>query len=100
MATQFRVVTKAEAHKLIDDVPGDMVMILTLDKLIGISDNGRYIKKHKGKRIINKASTITLSTSFPIATLDLCNLKDLFGRIDGRISKSILLADIKFNHLE
>lgn len=38
MKTQFKFVTKEEAHKMIDNVPGNNVLILTYDKRIGCSN--------------------------------------------------------------
>lgn len=49
---QFRIVSKEEAHKLIDDVPGNKVMILSYDSVIGISNYRKFIKKKKGKSLL------------------------------------------------
>ena len=49
MERQLRFVSKEEAHKLIDESPGDNVFILTYDGIIGMSDNGRYVKKKRSK---------------------------------------------------
>ena len=44
MDTQLRYVTKEELHKMIDEMPGDELMVLTYKKDIGISDNGKMLK--------------------------------------------------------
>lgn len=82
---QFRIVSKEEAHKLIDDVPGNKVMILSYDSMIGISNYRKFIKKKKGKKLIDKFSIIILSESNPVITLNLHRL-DL-----KNISKCIIL---------
>lgn len=67
----IRVVSKEEAHKLIDAEPGNKIMILSFVKESGISDNGKFLKKKKCKNIVEKSGTIILSSSFPIMKLDL-----------------------------
>lgn len=71
METQLKFVTKEEAHKLIDDIPGNGVMILTYKDDIGISDCGKYTKKKKGKRFVDKANILVLKSNSPIMTLNL-----------------------------
>ena len=68
------MVTKEDAHKLIDSIPGDGVFILTYSMKTGISDNGKYIKKKKGNKYVDKAKTVVLSKS-KVTTL---NLHDKF----------------------
>lgn len=70
MGTQLSFMSKEEAHKLIDSIPGDGVFILTYSMKTGISDNGKYIKKKKGNRMVDKAKVIVLSRS-QITTLNL-----------------------------
>lgn len=70
METQLRHVTKEEAHRLIDSIQGDSVYVLTYDQSIGISDNGRLIKKKKSKKFVDKAKGLVLSQS-RITTLNL-----------------------------
>lgn len=86
---QFRIVSKEEAHKLIDDVPGNKVMILSYDSVIGISNYRKFIKKKKGKKLVDKYSIIILSESNPVITLNLHRL-DL-----KNISKCIILPKIE-----
>lgn len=71
METQLRIVTKEEAHRFIDAVPGNTVMMLTYNVMHGISDHGRHIRKKKGRRLANKASTIILCKNDPVITLNL-----------------------------
>ena len=71
---QFRIVSKEEAHKLIDEVPGNKVMVLSYNNLIGISNYRKYIKKKKGKKLVDKYSIIILSESNPVITLNLHRL--------------------------
>ena len=101
METQLRYVSKKEAYEIIDEMPEDMVMILTFNKSIGLSDNGNFIKKNKSKKIIKKAETIILSVSDPICTLGLHNcVSDILGRNKENIVKTILLNNIKPKQLE
>lgn len=89
METQLRYVTKTEAHKMIDDHPGSRIMVIAFDKVLGLSDKGLFIKKGKGKRMVNKASLLVLSSSSdPIVKLDIHNK---FDYTTERIVKSILL---------
>lgn len=74
MEAQLSFMTKEDAHKLIDSIPGDGVFILTYSMKAGISDNGKYIKKKKGNKYVDKAKTVVLSKS-KITTL---NLHDKF----------------------
>ena len=101
METQLRYVSKEEAHKLIDEMPEDGVMLLTYNKSVGLSDNGKFIRKNKSKKFISKAETIILSVSEPISTLDLHNcVFDILGRNRENIIKTILLTNIKPKLLE
>ena len=86
---QFRIVSKEEAHKLIDEVPGNKVMVLSYNNLIGISNYRKCIKKKKGKKLVDKYSIIILSESNPVITLNLHRL-DL-----KNISKCIILPKIE-----
>ncbi len=74
MGTQLKFVTKEEAHQIIDSMPGDGVFMLTYNKEIGKSDNGKYIKKRKGNKLVDKAKVLVLSQN-KITTL---NLHDIF----------------------
>lgn len=96
METQLRFVSKEEAHRLIDQAPGTGIMILTYNNNIGISDNGKFIKKRCGKRMVDKASVLVLAESNPVITLNLHgNFFGDFSRYDKEIiDKSILLAKL------
>ena len=74
METQLSFMTKEDAHKYIDSIPGDGVFVLTYSEKTGKSDNGKYIKKKKGNKYVDKAKTVVLSKS-KITTL---NLHDKF----------------------
>lgn len=97
MGTQLRFVTKEEAHRLIDETPGTGVMILTYDNSVGISDSGKFIRKKRGKKMVDKASVLVLAESNPVITLNLHGkyFSD-FSRYDKEnIDKSILLAKLE-----
>lgn len=70
MQTQLSFVTKEEAHRLIDSIEGDGIFVLTYNANKGISDNGRYVKKKKGNKYVDKAKVLVLSKS-QIMTLNL-----------------------------
>ena len=74
MEAQLRFMTKEEAHKLIDSIPGDGAFIITYDSRVGKSDTGKYIKKKASNKLVDKAKVLVLSTS-QITTL---NLHDIF----------------------
>lgn len=74
MEAQLRFMTKEEAHKLIDSIPGDGTFVLTYDSKIGKSDTGKYIKKKASNKLVDKAKVLVLSQS-QITTL---NLHDIF----------------------
>lgn len=86
---QLRIVSKEEAHKLIDEAPGNSVLVLTYDEVIGLSDYGKYIKKRKGKKLIDKSQILVLSENNPVTTLNLHRL-DL-----KNISKSIIIPKLE-----
>ncbi len=97
METQLKLVSKEEAHRLIDEVPGDTIMILTYNSKIGISDTGRYVKKKKGITMVDKASVLVLAENNPVRTLNL-HSKCLSGfscYINEKIDKSILLPKLE-----
>ncbi len=96
METQLRMVSKEEAHRLIDEAPGNVIMILTYNRKFGISDTGKYIKKKKGRILIDKASVLVLAENNPIMTLNLHNqcLSDFSCYRRERIDKSILLPKL------
>lgn len=96
MGKQYRIVTKEEAHKLIDASPGDVVMVMTYNSFCGISDNGKKVKKKKGKKLTDEASTIVLCENNPIITLNLHKkfFTDFSQADREKIVKSILLAKV------
>ena len=97
MEMQLKKVTKEEAHKMVDEVEGDTIFVLTYDKNIGISDNGKRVKKKKGKLMVNQSDLIILSEEEPVRTLSLYNnrhrLFDIFKR--ENIIKSIILPKLE-----
>lgn len=71
METQRKFVSKEEAHRLIEDAPGNKVMLIQYNGILGISDCGKYIKKKKGKKFVDKSSVVVLIQNNPIMTLNL-----------------------------
>lgn len=71
METQLKFVSKEEAHRLIDEAPGNGIVIITYNAKAGISGTGKYIKKKKGKRMVDKASVLVLAQNNPVAMLNL-----------------------------
>lgn len=84
---QLKIVSKKEAHKIIDDVPGNSVIVLTYDGIIGISNFGKRIKKKAGKRLVDKYHIVVLSDNRLITTLNLHKINDM-----KNISKSIIIT--------
>ncbi len=97
MGTQLKLVSKEEAHRLIDEVPGDMIMVLTYNSKIGISDTGKYIKKKRGITMVDKASVLVLIENNPIRTLNLHSrcFSDFSCYRKEKIDKSILLPKLE-----
>lgn len=97
MENQLRFVSKEEAHKLIDEAPGNRIMVLSYDNVIGISDNGKYIKKKKSKRFVDKSETLVLADTTPIMVLNLHDkfINDFSDYNKEKLSKSILLAKLE-----
>lgn len=97
METQLRFVSKEEAHKMIDESPGEGVFIITYNGIIGLSDSGRYIRKKKGKKLVDKSPTIVLQKSNLVAKLNLH--KNYFTEFDNYnredTIKSILLTQLE-----
>lgn len=96
METQLKLVTKEEAHKLIDSIQGDSIFILTYDEQIGMSDNGRFIKKKKSKKLVDKANGLVLSQS-RITTLNLHEnfLKDIENYKRNGIVRTIMIPQLE-----
>ena len=95
MDTQLRYVTKEELHKMIDEMPGDELMVLTYKKDTGISDHGRMIKKKKTKVYVDKATIIMMSESKPIRKVDLEGNFFKFPCMSSNIIKTILLPQLE-----
>ena len=98
MEMQLKKVTKEEAHKMVDEVEEDTIFVLTYDKNIGISDNGKRVKKKKGKLMVNQSDLIILSEEEPVRTLSLYNNQHRFFDIFKRenIIKSIILPKLEW----
>ena len=71
---QLSFISKEDAHKIIDSMPGNGIFVLTYNEKSGMSDNGKYIKKKSGNKMVDKAKVVVLSES-KITTL---NLHDVF----------------------
>ncbi len=97
METQLKFVTKEEAHKLIDEAPGNGVMIIQYSCVLGISDQGRYIRKKKGKKYVDKSSVLVLAQNNPVAMLNLHQkyFSDFTSYERENIVKSILLPKLE-----
>lgn len=93
MKTQLSFVSKEEAHKLIDESPGNNVLILTYNVETGMSDTGRHIKKKKSKKMVDHATVLVLAKNSPIATLNLHKhfFNDFHNYEREKIIKSIML---------
>ena len=61
MKMQLRYISKQELHKMIDEIPEEKLMVLTYKKDIGISDNGKMLKKKKTKNLEDKATLIIMA---------------------------------------
>ena len=95
MEMQLKNVTKEELHKMIDEMPGDKLMVLTYKKDSGISDNGRMIKKKKTKVYVDQANIIVMSESKPIRKVDLEGNFFKIPYMNNSIIKTILLPQLE-----
>ena len=95
--TQLKFVSKEEAHKLIDDVPGDSVLIIQYSSILGISDYGKHIKKKRGKKIVDKSSVIVFAQNNPVSTLNLHQhfFSDFSNYNGEKIVRSIFLQKLE-----
>ena len=97
METQLRYVTKEELHKMIDEIPEDELMVLTYKKDMGISDNGKMVKKKKTKILVDKATIIIMTETKPIRKVDLEGDFYKFPNIKrNNLIKSILLPRLEY----
>ena len=95
MGMQLKHVTKEELHKMIDEIPEEKLMVLTYKKDIGISDNGKMLKKKKTKKLVDKATLLIMTESNPIRKVD---LEGNFGLFD--INRENMVKTILFPQLE
>ena len=95
MDTQLRYVTKEELHKIIDEMPGDKLMVMTYEKDTGISDKGRMIKKKKTKVYVDKATIIVMTESKPVRKGDLEGNFFKLPYMNNNIIKTILLPQLE-----
>lgn len=94
---QLKIVSKEEAHRLIDNAPGNEVMMIQYNCMLGISNCGKRIKKKKSKKYVDKSSMVVLSQNNPVTILNLYN-KLLYGFSGGKkedVVKSILLPQLE-----
>lgn len=99
MGAQLRFMTKEEAHKLIDSIPGNGTYIITYDSKVGKSDTGKYVKKKISNKLVDKAKVLVLSES-QITTLNLHDIffSDFEEYIDSKkvgIVKTILVPQLE-----
>lgn len=95
MDTQLKYVTKEELHRMIDETPGDELMVLTYKKDTGISDTGKMIKKKKTKVFVDRAKILVLTETKPIRKVDLEGEFCKIPFINNNMIKSILLPQIE-----
>lgn len=97
MESRLKFVSKEEAHKLIDNAPGDRVLVLTYNGVIGISDQGKYIRKKRSKKLVDKSTTLVLTDDSPILTLNLHDkiIKDFSNYNKENIVRTMMLAQLE-----
>ena len=96
MKMQLRYISKEELHKMIDEIPKEKLMVLTYKKDIGISDNGKMLKKKKTKKLVNDATLLILTESNPIRKVDLEGNFGLFKTINREnVIKTILFPQLE-----
>ena len=96
MKMQLRYISKQELHKMIDEIPEEKLMVLTYKKDIGISDNGKMLKKKKTKKLVNDATLLIITESNPIRKVDLEGNFGLFKTINREnIIKTILFPQLE-----
>ena len=96
MKMQLRYISKQELHKMIDEIPEEKLMVLTQKKDVGISDNGKMLKKKKTKKLVDKATLLILTESNPIRKVDLEGNFGLFKTINREnIIKTILFPQLE-----
>lgn len=97
METQLKLVTKEEAHELINSIEGDRIFILTYDEKAGVSDNGRSIRKKCGKKLVDKANGLVLCKS-KVSTLNLHEniLRDVENYKREGIVRTIMIPQLEW----
>lgn len=96
MEMQLRFVTKEEAHKLIDESPGNGIYVLTYKNTTGISNTGQYIKKKEGKKMVDKAKILILSEDEISRKINLHKFFESFPNYRReKTMKSILLPKLE-----
>ena len=96
MEMRLKYVTKEQAHKMIDEVEGDTIFVLSYNKDKGISNNGKHISKKKGKNVISKSDEIELFETELTKILSLYKSKrwrNIFSK--DNIIKTILLPKLE-----
>lgn len=92
MKTQVKFTTKKEAHRLIDGFSGNRIYLLNYDCLLGLAKKGKYIRKKKGKRMVDKALALVLCIDDPVVTLNIYNSFFLKFNNSRKNVKSIVLS--------
>lgn len=95
MKMQPRYMTKEELHKMIDEIPEEELMVLTYKRNMGISDNGKMLKKKKTKILIDKSTVIILTETDPLRKVDLEGNFYRLPIIRENVIKSILLPKLE-----
>lgn len=75
--TQLKLISKDEAHKLIENAPGSTVLVLQYNGTLGISDCGKHIRKKKCKKYVDQSSVVVLSQDDPDPVIKL-NLHKIY----------------------
>ena len=96
MKMQLRYISKQELHKMIDEIPEEKLMVLTYKKDIGISDNGKMLKKKKTKKLVDKATLLIMTESNPIRKVDVEGNFGVFKTINReKVIKAILFPQLE-----
>lgn len=98
MEMQLKKVTKEQAHRMIDEVEGDTVFILSYNKNEGVSNNGKHVSKKKGNKVVSQSDEIELFENELTKVLNLYKEHkcfDIFNR--DNIVKTILLPKLEQN---
>lgn len=95
MEMQLKYVTKEQAHKMIDEIKGNTIAVLSYNGSKGVSDKFTIVKKNQGKRMVDKSDEIALSENDVSNILSLYKLNNckLFNR--GNIVKTVLLPKLE-----